>query len=137
MPGAAYYKIYRGINKNSEESEALTDWQSITMFDDTSVTPGEIYYYRVRAAINTSGADASEYSHWDTGSATLKTVRKGDINADNLLDLTDAILTLQILAGEHPSMFRSDYSLCEADIDDNSHVSLAEAVYALRAAAAE
>jgi hypothetical protein len=55
----------------------------------------------------------------------------GDANGDNVVDLNDAVITLQILSGISPqsTIFPS------ADIDGDLKISMAEAIYAIQKAA--
>lgn len=63
--------------------------------------------------------------------------KKGDINLDFEADLADAIIALKVLAGMSVGEWdiRPDYGADNADVDGDSQVALAEAVYLLQKAA--
>jgi hypothetical protein len=52
----------------------------------------------------------------------------GDVNDDEVIDLVDAILALQVLAGMTPQQ----YVFFEADINNDQRIGLEEAIYALQ-----
>ena len=52
---------------------------------------------------------------------------KGDVNGDGKVDLTDAILCLQVLSGLAPDNIHST-----ADVDGDGKLGLAEAIYILQ-----
>ncbi|MCP3890429.1 MAG: hypothetical protein GY702_16390 [Desulfobulbaceae bacterium] len=54
----------------------------------------------------------------------------GDLNDDDKVDLTDAILALMVLIGQNPGELREDYQTSGVDVDD-WRVGLPEAVYVL------
>ena len=66
VTGATHYKVYRADALLGTKT-ALSGWQTERSYDDTSVTPGTIYYYWVKAAKNILGGEASNYSSPDTG----------------------------------------------------------------------
>jgi len=68
VSGASYYQVYRSTSSGGGKSPR-TGWQSDQSYNDTSVTPGVTYYYWVKAATNSSGDRASDYSSSDTGHA--------------------------------------------------------------------
>ncbi len=57
---------------------------------------------------------------------------KGDINKDGNVDLTDAILTLKVVAGMAPSGIRTDYATSGVDVNSDDRIGLAEAIYILQ-----
>ncbi len=67
VSGASYYRIYRNTSNYSNGAEALSNWQSSTTYDDNSASPGQTYYYWVKAATSSSGANSSDFSSYDTG----------------------------------------------------------------------
>ncbi|MDI9570676.1 MAG: hypothetical protein QM278_08135 [Pseudomonadota bacterium] len=62
------------------------------------------------------------------------TLLKGDINDDGKIDLVDAILALQALAGKTP-VIRSDYVASGTDVNGDNKVGLAEVLYILQGVA--
>ncbi len=62
----------------------------------------------------------------------VKDGKKGDINQDDAVNLTDAILALQIVGGLNPAIPRLAFG---TDVDGDKKIGLAEAIYALQAAA--
>jgi len=63
---ASHYHLYRAISSGGLKT-SLGSWQSSTTFEDTTATPGQTHYYFVKAATSGSGANASDYSGYDTG----------------------------------------------------------------------
>ncbi|MEA1970289.1 MAG: Ig-like domain-containing protein, partial [Thermodesulfobacteriota bacterium] len=63
-----------------------------------------------------------------TWSFTTKEILAGDINDDGDVNLTDAILALQILSGAEPAS--SVYA--EADVDRDDKIGMAEVIYILQ-----
>ena len=66
--GASYYRVYRANNLLATKT-AISDWQTGTSYDDTSVTPWTTYWYWVKAATSSSGNNATGFSSPDTGYA--------------------------------------------------------------------
>ena len=56
----------------------------------------------------------------------------GDIDGNNVLNLTDAILALQTLSGMTPSNVRQNYVISEADANDDTKIGLEEVIYILQ-----
>ena len=72
VTGASHYQVYRALFSSGLGRSAVSGWQTSTSYDDTSVTPGTTtYYYWVKAATSSSGDNASGYSAYDSGFATL------------------------------------------------------------------
>jgi len=59
--GATHYQVYRASPETGMRT-AITPWQAAVSYDDTTATPGSIYYYWVKAANNGDGRGSSEYS---------------------------------------------------------------------------
>ena len=72
VSGASYYRVYRATSSGGSKTP-LVSWQSSTTYDDTSATPGQTYYYFVKAATNSSGYRESDYSSYDQGSCSVST----------------------------------------------------------------
>jgi len=64
--GASHYQVYRAASSGGLKT-ALSGWITATTYDETSATPGQTYYYWVKAATDSSGSNASNYSSYDTG----------------------------------------------------------------------
>lgn len=64
--GATHYQLSRSWGQYAEKT-AVTGWQTTTSFDDTEPTPGDSYYYWVKAATSSVGARASDFSVHDSG----------------------------------------------------------------------
>ena len=62
---ASYFKVYRATSETGTKT-ALTDWQT-TYYSDYEVNPGTHYFYFVKAATSSNGANASDYSEPDEG----------------------------------------------------------------------
>ncbi len=57
---------------------------------------------------------------------------KGDLNADNVINLTDAILALQVITGSDPVQLRTDYTVSGADVNGDNRVGTEELIYILQ-----
>ncbi len=63
---------------------------------------------------------------------------RGDLNNDDVVDLTDAVIALKIVSGIQvriPYDLRSDYDAGDVDVNGNNRVDVAEAIYAMIRAA--
>jgi uncharacterized repeat protein (TIGR01451 family) len=58
--------VYRATSSGGYKI-SLGSWQGSTAYDDTSVTPGQNYYYFVTAATSSSGSNPSDYSTYNDG----------------------------------------------------------------------
>lgn len=65
--GAKYYRVYRSEEIDGEKTE-LGSWQSATSYRDATATPGKVYCYTVKSAIDSRGNMASSDSIFDEGS---------------------------------------------------------------------
>jgi len=72
VSGASYYHVYRATS-SGDSKISLGSWQGSITYDDTSATPGQNYYYFVKAATNSSGYRESDYSTYDQGSCSVPT----------------------------------------------------------------
>jgi hypothetical protein len=69
---ASHYRVYRALFSSGLGRTAISGWQTGTSYDDTSVTPGTTtYYYWVKAASSSSGGNASDFSAYDSGFASV------------------------------------------------------------------
>lgn len=69
VSGASHYQVYRA-NSLTGTKTAISDWQTETSYYDTSVINEEVYYYWVKAALSSSGDNATDFSSPDTGFCT-------------------------------------------------------------------
>ena len=65
-PGAKYYHVYRSDDIDGEKTP-LGSWQSETTYRDATATPGKVYCYYVKSAIDSRGNMASDDSIFDDG----------------------------------------------------------------------
>lgn len=65
-------------------------------------------------------------------SATYGNLEKGDINDDGQVNLTDAILSLQVLALMNPSGIRADYASSGVDINNDNKIGIEEVIYIMQ-----
>lgn len=61
VSGASYYRVYCATSENAAPS-ALSSWQTGTSYNHTSAKADTTYYYWVKSATSSSGANASAYS---------------------------------------------------------------------------
>lgn len=59
--GASHYRVARSTSASGTKTQ-LGSWSAATTYTDTSATAGTKYWYFVRAATSSSGANASAYS---------------------------------------------------------------------------
>ncbi len=69
--GATKYKVYRNTENNSGAAVDISGEITATTFDDTAVTPGQTYYYWLKAG---SDGGWSLFSDPDTGSALYSSI---------------------------------------------------------------
>ncbi len=84
--GATYYRVSRATSADGAKSD-VGSWQAGTTYDDATAVVGTIYYYWVRAAVNSSGTRASAYSVADSGLRPPVTPEKPVILAAQIADL--------------------------------------------------
>ena len=111
-------------------------------------TPGGYYLMCLPAGTYTVTAQAQGYSDQShSGIAvnelsttnlnfslpSLSGAKKGDINKDNNVDLTDLILVLKALTGvQTTGLVRDDYAASGADVNGDNKVGIEEAIYILQ-----
>ena len=66
VTGATHYRVARAGSTTGSKTD-LGSWQTGTSYEDKSGTAGTHYWYFVRAATSSSGANASAYSACDEG----------------------------------------------------------------------
>ncbi len=68
-----------------------------------------------------------------TSNLSFSLSKKGDINKDNNVDLTDLILVLKVLSGQNTTgLIRNDYAASGADLNGDNKVGMQEAIYILQ-----
>jgi len=65
-PGATHYQLFRSTNAG-DYGLAICDWSSVTSFVDSSCLKGKFYYYAVKAALDSAGLNATNFSNKDAG----------------------------------------------------------------------
>lgn len=78
-----------------------------------------------------SNETCSIYMDADKSCIAVFAAQKGDIDADGITGLKDAIIALQVMAGEK-TFTGIGYALSGADVNSNGKIEQAEAVYALQ-----
>jgi len=144
MVGAPYQApISAVLSDNDGIDPATIVFKLDTVLVDAvyTVADGKITYYPLSAVSNvthTVQVDAKDYAQ---NSATTLTWTFtpvssggdiGDINNDTAVNLTDAILALQAVAGMNPTGIRSDYATSGADVNGDGKIGMAEVVYILQ-----
>jgi hypothetical protein len=77
-----------------------------------------------------AGSDPSDGNSIPLGT---KSIKKGDINGDNVVDLVDAIIALQIQAGLDTSKaVRTNYASSGADVNGDGRIGMEEVIYILQ-----
>jgi len=71
VTGATHYQLYRAISETGTKT-AIGNWTTYTFYNDLDVSPGVHYFYFVKAATDSIGSNASDYSDsaegWAAGS---------------------------------------------------------------------
>ncbi len=104
--------------------------KDVDRYEDLNVTVGEDYFYRLRAvyAANQASADSNTASATVERSQTRPTFRRGDVDGNRMVELTDVINLLGFLyLGTPPALACHD----AADADDTGIVELTDAIYSL------
>jgi hypothetical protein len=65
VSGATHYQVYRTSGTSDSTKIPISGWQTETTYDDNIVILYTRYWYWVKAALNSSGDNASEYSDYD------------------------------------------------------------------------
>jgi hypothetical protein len=93
-----------------------------------ALTPGVIYGYDVVGEFQTENGRNNS-----AASAQFTYVLKGDVSGNGEVNLADAILALQVIAGRTAAVVRIDYAASGTDVDGNGKVGPAEVIYILQA----
>ncbi len=107
-PDFAEYAVYRSTTDGSGYA-LLTDGLTSSDYTDTSVTNGTTYYYVVTAS------DMSGNESVNSNQATATPVAPGDLNADGVIDASDAA----IIRGAMRSTSGDANFIAEADYNNN------------------
>lgn len=67
VEGASYYRVYRSTTPGSSTAAPVSSWRTNTSYYDTSATPGQTYYYWVKAAVDSSGTHESAFGRGNSG----------------------------------------------------------------------
>ena len=73
----------------------------------------------------------SRYIPWDGTIELIPIPLRGDINGDLKVDLADAVLGLQVLAGMESQKIRKDYIESHIDVSGDDNVGIEEVIYIL------
>lgn len=96
--------------------------------DTVSVTASKEFWdfqtrsFRVYANSVSMGSIAGTYSSF----------RKGDIDGNGLVNLADAVLALQVVAGMQPAGIRTDYATSGADVTGDGKIGLPEVIHIIQ-----
>ncbi len=96
--GSIYYKLFRADKANGTKY-AITSWISNRYYFDRGLDPSESYYYYVKAAIDSSGTRASDYSRGNGGSTGLTPPE--NVNATKGTDTSKVAISWTRLSGTH------------------------------------
>jgi hypothetical protein len=136
---ATHYRVYRSTSSVATTAQPISDWKTVTYYDDALISPDLTYYYWVTEAIDENGTAESGLSKRVMGYAWSEI--PGDIDGSRYLELKDAILALQVVAGALPQQsaartkldVRSDIQIrLGADINGDGKIGMAEVLYIMR-----
>jgi hypothetical protein len=109
------------------------------------LTPGGSFYWWVQSSSNydplQNAMRQDSYAITNTdGRATYfrftinknRTALRGDLNDDGRVDMLDALIVMQILAGGQPGMLRPSYSISGADVAGDGKVGADDMIYILQ-----
>lgn len=87
-----YFRVYRNTTNNSSTATALGSWQTTMSYNDASASMYTTYYYWVKSATSSSGANASAFSTsdsgWKNGSTVPTNVQASDGTFNNKVYVT-------------------------------------------------
>lgn len=75
------------------------------------------------------------YADATTAQYFIGSLRKGDISGDTKVDMTDAVLALQVMVGMKPEGVRANYAVSGMDVNDDAKIGLHELLYILQTVA--
>ena len=82
VTGATHYQVYRASSETGTKT-GISPWLAANSYDDTTATPGSMYHYWVKAAIDGGDAGSSEYSLPDTGYVGMVPPAPGGVAASD------------------------------------------------------
>jgi len=93
VSGASYYRVYRATSPTGTKTALGSSWQTATTYNDTTAVKGTMYYYFAKSATSSSGANASDYSAYDTGWMPLSVTYPDawDPNDDTITGTTNVL----------------------------------------------
>ncbi|MFC1857237.1 putative Ig domain-containing protein, partial [Thermodesulfobacteriota bacterium] len=120
----------------SGQSENLSSWSSLTgsIYIGRQYSNPSGHYYEGKIddirIYNRALSEAEVQTLYQLSSSAVNI--PGDLNADEIVDLTDAVIVLQILSGMNPSGATSLNITPDVDISGDGKLGIAEAIYILR-----
>ncbi len=87
--------------------------------------------YKIAIFASDEDGDLSPTEQFTVTQLAKDIVLKGDINGDQRVDLSDAVIALKAAAGKDPGTIRSDYASSDADVSGDGKVGLEEIIYIL------
>jgi len=142
-PGTLSPTVQLTVNKTGNGTVASTP-SGIDCGSDCT----ETYVSGTSATLTGTPADDSRFAGWSGGCSEMptcsidmiwdrtvtanfvqRTTPKGDVDANNLINLADAILALQISAGMSPA---GKTVTLDADVNNNGRIGLVEVIYILQ-----
>jgi hypothetical protein len=128
-PGG-YLVFYSSTSGGPYTLFGTTSDKTASQIEVTGIDPGTICYFVVQTKTDShywnDNIVHSEYSEEVAAEG-------GDINGDCTVDLADAILALQVLAGVDASgLIRSEYASSGVDVNGDNRVGLEEVIYILQ-----
>jgi fibronectin type 3 domain-containing protein len=121
-----HFRVYRATVNNPDLAQPISGWITERHFEDTSASPGQVYYYWVTGAVDAQGTGESAKSGGVEGFISVN--MPGDIDGNRVIQLQDVILALQVCAGMSPQVPLNS----AADVNGDGKLSMEEAIYILR-----
>ena len=125
--GVTGYEVTLRDNQDDEIwfSPELGPAQTSVVYDGPDLVPLQVYRYTVISMVNTDGNSNASFAEAEftyTPSAT-----PGDLNNDGNVNLADAIIGLQVIAGMNPTI-----GPLNPDVNGDDKIGLVEVIYALQ-----
>jgi len=123
--------ITLNVNDGSKDIAGTVGYDNkiMTFTPDANLESDKTYTVTIAKSTETLAGIAMNADYvWKFTTLSSSSVKKGDINGDNAVDLKDAILALKVLAGFAPSEVKWNK---EADINGDGKIGIAELVYIL------